>query len=175
MFTPFADDDYLNAAALNAKLRQIDEADGYPTGAILPYSGSAAPVGWLLCDGSEVSRTTYAALFAIIGTVWGAGDGSTTFKLPDGRGRALIGAGTGSGMTERILGQTVGAETHQLTEAEMAAHTHTLNWTNANAAPTGGAAPATIVGSSTNTSSVGGDGAHNNMQPSAVLNYLIKT
>ncbi len=173
MFTPFADDDYLNAAALNAKLRQIDEASGYPTGAILPYSGSAAPVGWLVCDGSEVSRTTYAALFAIIGTVWGAGDGSATFKLPDGRGRALIGAGTGTGLTARALGQAVGAETHQLTIDQMPAHTHIIPRTPAT--KNGSAVTPVTQGSQEVTGSSGDDGAHNNMQPSAVLNYLIKT
>lgn len=66
------------------------------TGMVVPYLGSAAPTGFLLCDGSLVSRTTYAALFAVVGTSFGAGDGSTTFALPDLRGRALVGAGTGT-------------------------------------------------------------------------------
>ena len=63
-----------------------------PTGTLAPFAGSTAPTGFLLCQGQAVSRTTYAALFAAIGTTYGAGDGSTTFNLPDGRGRALIGA-----------------------------------------------------------------------------------
>lgn len=62
----------------------------------LPYAGSTIPGGWLECDGSAVSRTTYAALFAAIGTTWGVGDGSSTFNLPDLRGRTPIGAGTGT-------------------------------------------------------------------------------
>lgn len=62
-----------------------------PTGTVLAYGGSAAPSGWLLCNGSAVSRTTYAALFAAISTFHGSGDGSTTFNLPDYRGRILRG------------------------------------------------------------------------------------
>lgn len=65
-------------------------------GMIIQYAGTAAPTGFLACDGSAVSRTTYAALFAVIGTSYGTGNGSTTFNLPDGRGRTFIGAGTGS-------------------------------------------------------------------------------
>lgn len=62
----------------------------------LPYSGATVPTGWLECDGSAISRTTYAALFAAISTIHGAGDGSTTFNLPDPRGRVIVGAGTGT-------------------------------------------------------------------------------
>lgn len=54
------------------------------------FAGTSAPTGWLLCDGTAVSRTTYAALFAVISTVYGVGDGSTTFNLPDGRGRVNV-------------------------------------------------------------------------------------
>ena len=67
-----------------------------PIGVIFDYGGTSAPTGFLLCDGSAVSRTTYADLFAIIGTSFGAGDGSTTFNLPDARGRVMIGVGTGT-------------------------------------------------------------------------------
>lgn len=67
-----------------------------PAGLMFPYAGSSIPTGWLDCDGSAISRTTYAALFAAISTAWGAGDGSLTFNLPDCRGRAPIGAGTGT-------------------------------------------------------------------------------
>lgn len=63
-------------------------------GLIFPYAGSSAPTGFLLCDGSAVSRTTYAELFALIGITYGAGDGSTTFNVPDLRGSVIIGAGT---------------------------------------------------------------------------------
>ncbi len=65
-------------------------------GLIFPYAGDTAPTGWLLCDGAAVSRTTYADLFALIGTTYGAGNGSTTFNVPDLKGRVMIGAGTGN-------------------------------------------------------------------------------
>ena len=67
------------------------------TGFIFPFSGTSVPTGFLLCDGSAVSRTTYATLFAVIGTVWGVGNGSTTFNLPDGRGKSFLGADAGKG------------------------------------------------------------------------------
>jgi|SRR5215831_8338748 len=66
----------------------------FATGMYAPYAGSVAPAGWLLCDGTAVSRTTYAALFSLIGTTHGAGDGSSTFNVPDFRGRGLVGVGT---------------------------------------------------------------------------------
>jgi microcystin-dependent protein len=65
-----------------------------PSGAIMPFAMSTAPSGWLLADGSAVSRATYAGLFSAIGTTWGAGDGSTTFNLPDLRGAFVRGAGS---------------------------------------------------------------------------------
>jgi len=67
---------------------------GPPTGSVQAYAASTAPSGWLLCDGSQVSRTTYATLFALIGTTYGVGDGSTTFNIPDMRERIPIGLGT---------------------------------------------------------------------------------
>ena len=103
-----------------------------PVGAIVMHATGNAPSGYLMCDGSAVSRTTYADLFAVIGTTYGAGNGSTTFNLPDFRGRAAIGAGTGSGLTNRALGSTGGQEvittvpphTHSATTG---AHSHTAN------------------------------------------------
>ena len=65
-----------------------------PIGSILDFAGPNAPSGWLICDGRTISRVTYSALFAVIGTAWGVGDGSTTFALPDTRGRSGVGAGT---------------------------------------------------------------------------------
>lgn len=80
------------------------------TGTIHAFGGSSAPSGYLLCDGSAVSRTTYASLFAAIGTTWGVGNGSTTFNLPDGRGRYFFGQATsGTGST---LGGTFGTKDH---------------------------------------------------------------
>lgn len=67
-----------------------------PLGTILPFGGATAPIGWFLCQGQAISRITYADLFAVIGTNFGAGDGSTTFNIPDLRGEFLRGAGTNS-------------------------------------------------------------------------------
>ena len=73
-----------------------DDRISSPTGAIIMFSGSSAPIGWLLCDGSAVSRTTYANLFVVVSTTYGAGNGSTTFNVPDLRSRMPIGVGTGT-------------------------------------------------------------------------------
>lgn len=85
-----------------------------PVGVVQDFAGSSAPTGWLLCDGSAISRTTYAKLFAVVSTTYGAGDGSTTFNLPDAQGRMTIGAGSGSGLTARSLGDTGGSETDSI-------------------------------------------------------------
>lgn len=95
-----------------------------PPGLISPFGGATAPTGWLLCDGTAVSRTVYANLFAAIGTAWGAGDGSGTFNLPDLRGRAAIGSGTGAGLTARSVGQKAGAETIALAVGNLPSHNH---------------------------------------------------
>src|SRR5215475_5170942 len=81
---------------LNQNADTIDQYLGYamPIGAILDFAGPQAPPGWLICDGRLISRTTFSALFAVIGTYWGVGDGSTTFALPNTPGRALVGPGT---------------------------------------------------------------------------------
>jgi microcystin-dependent protein len=120
-----------------------------PAGSMQMYAGTAtqtvsagvvtttAPSGWLLANGNAISRTTYSSLFSAIGTTYGTGDGSTTFNLPDLRGRLPMGAGTGVGlnasgtgvtsgtaMTARALGAWFGEETHLLTTAELASHSH---------------------------------------------------
>lgn len=147
-----------------------------PAGLILPYAGSAIPSGWLECTGQAVSRTTYAALFAVTGTTFGTGDGSTTFNVPDLRGRTPIGVGTGSGLTARSLGSSGGAETHALAIGEMPSHSHSYALTDnsgsgsdTNPAKGNGNNPV-VVG----VSSTGSGTAHNNMQPWVALTFLIK-
>lgn len=161
----------------------IDPQRLWTTGDLKPTATSAIQVGWLVCDGSAVSRTAYAALFTALGTTWGAGDGSTTFNLPDLRGRTPLGAGTGPALTARTLGQVGGEEAHLLTASEsgLPAHAHTYP-DHPNFAGFGQASPISgnAVGSlSTGTTSTAGpanaSAAHNNMQPFAVVNYLIKT
>lgn len=92
-----------------------------PAGIVMPFAGSTAPQGYLLCDGSAVSRTDYAALFTAIGTTYGVGDGSTTFNVPDLSGRVVLGVSQ-----SHALGTTGGEETHTLTEQELPAHSHVV-------------------------------------------------
>jgi microcystin-dependent protein len=110
-----------------------------PTGAMLEYAGSAAPTGWLLCNGAAISRTVYAALFAVLGTAYGAGDGSTTFNLPDRRGKFSVGVdgtytrgstgGATSGTTSSNGSHNHGGNTGSttLTTAQIPAHNHSVN------------------------------------------------
>lgn len=148
---------------------------GVPAGALTMYGGSTAPTGWLLCDGSAVSRSTYADLFTAIGTAFGVGDGSTTFNVPDMRSRSPIGAGQGSGLTNRALAATGGAETHTLTTAEMPAHTHSYVVPRDGHEDTGGPNVSGPNNVSAATDSTGGNGAHNNMHPFLAVNFIIKT
>ena len=109
-----------------------------PSGMVSMTAASAAPSGWMLCNGSAVSRTTYADLFTAIGTTYGVGNGSTTFNLPDLRGRVPV--GTDSSQTEfDALGETGGAKTHTLTEAQLPSHTHSINHDHASFSTTDGA------------------------------------
>jgi microcystin-dependent protein len=244
----------------------------YFPGMIMGYGGSTIDPskGWLMCDGQAYSRTLYPDLFAVIGSTFGAGDGSSTFNVPDRRGKTGIGAGIGTvqvpivinttanitngsnsivvassagfviglviigsgipvnttisniagttitlsqnatanltgspvtvitttltsaALTNRVLGTSFGEETHQLTEQETWRHFHRLWGVNTNGVGTtntglarSDAALTGAIGSpnaymATNTAdqlseSVGGDQAHNNMQPSLVQNYIIKT
>ncbi|MCW9039385.1 MAG: phage tail fiber protein [Rhodospirillales bacterium] len=146
---------------------------GSPAGSVIMFAGSTPPAGWLACDGAVVSRDTYADLFAAIGTAWGTGDGSTTFNLPDLRGRAPIGVGQGSGLSNRSLAATGGAETHQLSVAEMPSHAHAGTLRSSQASQTGTDGLWGVT-SGTSTGSAGGNGAHNNMQPFAAINFIIK-
>ncbi|MBX3467188.1 MAG: tail fiber protein [Planctomycetes bacterium] len=147
-----------------------------PPGAMVDFAGTSAPTGFLLCDGSLVSRATYADLFAAIGETWGAGDGSTTFRLPDFRRRVAVGSGgSGSGTLGNAVGNTGGAETHTLTTSEIPSHTHEVF--KGGGAGTGDrpAQSGTIAGGSFIAEATGGGGAHNNIQPSAVVLKIIKT
>ena len=98
-----------------------------PTGTILDFGGGTAPDGYLECNGAAVSRATYATLFAAIGIVWGSGDGSTTFNVPDLRGRVTAGIdGSAGRMPDGLdaLGETGGSHQHALAVSEMPVHNH---------------------------------------------------
>jgi microcystin-dependent protein len=109
-----------------ASTSYVDSVAGLAAGIVQMYAGSSAPSGWLVCDGSAVSRTTYSALFTAIGTTWGVGDGSTTFNLPDMRGRSPLGAGSGTGLTSRTLGTSYGSEKTALNASDIPSHTHPI-------------------------------------------------
>ena len=142
-----------------------------PTGSIIMYGATTAPTGWLLCNGSAVSRTTYANLFAVIGTKFGAGNGSTTFNLPNLQNRFVVGAGASYNIND-----TGGEATHILTIEEMPAHSHSI--TTGDDSGFGSYAsqwnPFKTTGSRS-TSSVGGGQAHNNLPPYIGLTFIIKT
>jgi microcystin-dependent protein len=154
-----------------------------PAGSIIQWSASAAPTNWLICDGAAVSRNTFSSLFAAIGTLYGAGNGTTTFNLPDLRGRVAV--GLDSTQTEfDTLGESGGAKTHTLTIAEMPSHSHTTSGNPGIYRDFTGAGsnhgtlsinPSTLnFANPYSTNAVGGGGAHNNLQPYEVLHYIIK-
>jgi microcystin-dependent protein len=98
--------------------------DSDQVGTVKAWAGSTIPTNWMLCDGRALSRGSYPDLFAAIGVTYGAGDGSTTFNIPDLLSRMVVGAGAGSGLTNRAAGAKGGKETHALVTAELAAHAH---------------------------------------------------
>lgn len=115
-----------STGALSMEFKSEVATFSVPTGTIMYSLTLNMGDGWLLADGSEVSRTTYAALFSEIGTRYGDGDASTTFNLPDLRGRSPIGAGAGTGLTSRNINDvSVGEERHTMLETELVPHTHT--------------------------------------------------
>lgn len=173
--------------ALNSKADQttVDGIASVPTAAVLPYAGGSAPAGFLLCNGQAVSRTTYAALFAEVGTSFGPGDGSTTFNVPDLGGRVIAGREAtadrmqSGGIDSTSIGDTGGSDTHLLlsTESGLPEHSHTFQIktieglsTNPGAAYADGTANRT-----TSTVSADAQSPHNNVQPTMIMNFIIKT
>ena len=168
----------------------LGSSNSFTSGMLMPYAGSSAPTGWLLCYGQAVSRSTYSALFAVIASTYGAGDGASTFNLPDLRGRAVAGkddmGGSSAnrltnqtgGLNGDVLGASGGTETHTIALSEMPnsfywnsnvfdGDDRVDNYANANFT-------ARISDLVTYTTQ-GGGSAHNNVQPTFVLNYIIKT
>lgn len=143
-------------------------------GAIVAYGGTLPPTGFLLCDGTAVSRATFSALFAVLGTTYGAGDGSTTFNLPNLKGRVPVGLDTSQ--TEfNTMGKTGG---HKLLQA----HTHTINrpvWFGSEVVAginifSQSATTHNIVNNATGSINSTGGGNAENLQPYQVVNYIIR-
>lgn len=170
-------------------------------GVMADFGGASAPFGWLMCDGSVYAQGSFPGLFTAIGGNWNiGGEGAGNFRVPDLRGRTSIGAGTGSGLSPRALAQLLGEQAHQLITSEMPSHSHSASDSghvhgssngdnfclsgahndagipfspspqfNRNNSNTGTGHANISVGNT------GGDGSHNNMQPSAVVSKIIKT
>ena len=191
---------------VNVLIRDYNTLLGVPAGCVMPYAGATAPDGWLLCHGQAVSRTTYADLFAAIGTAYGPGDGSTTFSLPDLRGRVAAGrddmGGTDAGrlaggVTNRTtLGGAGGAATHTLRHGRDAGAqpwcerpgprrtamararsqaAFTPRGTDGDGTNFNNNAATTAAFTGISIQNAGGGGAHNNTQPTLILNYVIAT
>ncbi len=164
----------------------------FVSGMLMPYAGASAPSGWLLCYGQAISRSTYADLFTALGTTYGVGDGSSTFNLPDLRGRVVagqddMGGSSANRLTDAVtgglngdtLGDTGGTESHTLTTAQLPAHSHGTVVTGVTPSfktntGDGGASVVQSISVSSGATSTGSDSAHNNVQPTIILNYIIK-
>lgn len=174
--TPVSSGDATNKAYVDARM---------PTGSIISYGGTSAPSGWLLCDGSAVSRTTYADLFALIAETAGQGDNSTTFNVPDFRGRFLRGVDNGEGndpdaasRTAMATGGNTGDNIFTLQDDDVGSHDHTVE---ATAGGTDGNGTAALIGVATQTGlnkivETTGTGIGNETRPiNAAVWYIIKT
>lgn len=152
-----------------------------PVGAIIPFAGSALPdSSMMFCEHQELSRTEYSELFSIIGTTYGEGDGSTTFNLPNLKGKTVVGFDPGDN-DFNILGKVSGEKTHKLAPSEIPNHTHSngqtiLTGKHEISGLAAGQAWADVgIGRGMTTAPLTGvDQPHNNLQPYIVLNYIIK-
>jgi len=153
-----------------------------PIGGVLAFAGDLSQMlndCWLNCNGDLVSSVAYPELYALFGTKYG-GDDNGNFKLPNWGGRTLVGSGQGEGgLTPRQLGDQGGEEAHPLTIAEMPNHAHSVNrhhhdQQNFDWKGGGGKFIRTTTEETVGTTAVGGNQPHNNMQPFAVVHWIIR-
>lgn len=158
---------------------------GPPPGTIFQFAGSASPTGYLMCDGSAVSRTTYADLFSAIGVAYGTGNGTTTFNLPDGRGRGLVGLGTHVEVATLGSNEGVSVSSRRPKHKHVIGdpgHTHTYTnpggnlGSGASGGVSGPNAPGTPTGSATTGITVGPQSGSEPTDSAAflVVNHIIK-
>ena len=176
---------YISATNLNNLQDNVGNAinNSLPIGTIVDFAGTIAPTGWLICDGSAISRTTYADLLATIGTIYGEGDGSTTFNLPNCEGLVTVGIkysdtdfssiGKKGGEKEVTLTkEQIPSHNHEIPELQDndGGHTYTRNITRA----TRNTATETFKAWWGNTGDTGGGQPHNNLQPYICFSKIIK-
>lgn len=138
-----------DAAGARAAIGAASSVDAVPSGSVFYFAASSAPTGYLICNGSAISRTTYAALFAVIGTTFGAGDGSTTFALPDLRGEFIRGWDNSRGVDS---GRTFGSAQAD----DLKSHSHTVPYGPAEGDVTASTTNGNGTSSTLSTSSTGG-------------------
>jgi microcystin-dependent protein len=172
----------------------LQDIEGVNTGIIIPWSTTSVPTGFLECNGAAVSRTTYAALFAVVGTTWGAGDGSTTFNLPDltdsccqNESPTKAFASTGGANTVAVTGNIAGSTGNTTIDVPtLAAHSHPDASRFMSGITFSGGTAAGPVGAG--SGSTGGSGGHSHpfsgtfagdsksvLQPYLTIMYIIKT
>ena len=192
IWSPDLGDPYFLTQDLAAMAQSIQDAlqRSSPIGRMDAFAGDAAPEGWLLCVGQAISRADYSALFAVIGTRYGAGNGSTTFNVPNALGRTLVGKDPAH-PEFATLGQRGGLKTHTLTIEQMPSHAHrvdgpaglggVLSGTNAAPGYSGGSGAGFTpwFGGGYNSrpatnQAVGDNKPHNNLQPYLTINYIIR-
>lgn len=175
---------YVTENYVDEKFEEVPKfpiGDTLSIGSIMPYPKAIPPENWLICDGSAVSRTDYSELFNVIGVNFGNGDGSTTFNLPDIKGRTIVGLDTDD-TDFNTIGKVLGEKTHTLTVVEMPTHSHVnQHYVVSDQARNYRSYEKTLETGTTNaylgtadTNDNGGNQPHNNIQPSFVIPYIIK-